>query len=132
MLVTIEIDLGSLADEWEAVAYRPPGRGERYAIASEKVVLSTVDGINGESYLIVRRKWVWPSWLKARWYCEDGDGIQRCCKSTKPEAGEMTWRSDNLLRIDPEFVDIPKIGGDWRQSLRENPNWRPDNGQKDT
>ena len=123
MQATIEIDLGPLASEWEAVAYRLPYPGDNWLTSSGVVRTASRQGeLPSIPCIILRRKWVWPSWLKARWYCEDGDGIQRCCKSTKPEAGEMTWRSDNLLRIDPEFVDLPKIGGDWRQSLRENPN----------
>ena len=120
MQATIEIDLGQLANDWEVVRIGRPRKGEQ--VVSGHMVLTAERDWATDNAIIVRRKWQWPSWLKARWYCEDGEGIQRCCNSTKPEAGEMTWRSDNLLRIDPEFVDLPKIGGDWRQSLRENPN----------
>lgn len=131
MQATIEIDLGPLADEWEAVAYRPPRRGERYAIASEKVVLSTVDGINGESYLIVRRKWAWPAGVKAAAMAMDADG-QWWIHEHKPHVNRNCWDSEgDVMSCHAWAFDLPECG-DWRQSLRENPNWRSDNGQKDT
>lgn len=125
MQVTIDIDLGPLAEEWEAVAWRPPKNGERFVKSYNLVVLTAFsDFTNEESRLIVRRKWVWPSWLKARWYCEDSDGVQRCCKRSKPDTGASSWYSDDIVRVDPSLVDLPRIGGDWKQSLRENPNWK--------
>lgn len=130
MQATIEIDLGPLASEWEVVAVRLPKAREFFVNGCE--VDEAVFDFPDEPQIIVRRKWVFPSWLKARWYCEDSDGVQRCCKRIKPETGVESWYSTDICRVDPTLVDIPKIGGDWKQSLRENPNWRPDNGQKDT
>lgn len=122
MQANIDIDLGPLSEEWEVTRIGKPKRGEHFVSGS--IVLPAERDWDSDNQIIVRRKWVFPSWLKARWYCEDSDGVQRCCKSTKPEPGEWAWRSDKLLRIDAELVDLPKIGGDWKQSLRENPNWK--------
>lgn len=126
---TIEIDLGSHVDDWEPVAYRKPVDGECWYFGGS---VFTAQYIRPHcEVIIVRRKWVWPRWLKARWYCEDPDGAQLAYEQ-EPGRDEEDWFvSEDLCRLD-KLVDIPKIGGDWRQSLRENPNWRPDNGQKDT
>lgn len=121
MQATIEIDLGPYSDQWEPVAYRKARDGECYfhggSVFNERAARPTCD------VLIVRRKWQFPSWLKARWYCEDLDGSQWAYEQ-EPGHGEEEWfASGALCRLD-ELIDIPKIGGDWRQSLRENPNWK--------
>ena len=131
MLATIEIDLNLPAAEiWEPIAWRLAKAGENYFL-NRQVRTAEVDHALGE-VIIVRRKWTWPSWLKARWYAEDADGSQWGYMQ-KPGMFSDRWETDGvtMARFD-EWFEIPKIGGDWRQSLRENPNWRSDNGQKDT
>lgn len=130
MLATIEIDLGPVADEWEPIAYRKAKDREFFyfggSIFNDKAERPRHDVI------IVRRKWVWPSWLKARWYAESEGGASYCGDGVDiPQPSGKTWLMSNWREI-PRWIDIPKIGGDWRQSLRENPNWRSGNGQKDT
>lgn len=122
MQATIEIDLGPLASDWEVVAVRPPKEGESYWYRDHAV--QSVDDWTSEPMIIVRRKWTWPSWLKARWYCEEADGRQFIGNKDEPRQFNDMWRARGLYFVDSAFVDIPKIGGDWRQSLRENPNWK--------
>ena len=132
MQVTIEIDMGSLAGEWEAIAYRLPCPGESWLTSGGVVRTAYGRGdVPIVPCIIVRRKWIWPSWLKARWYAEDKDGSQWGYMQ-KPELLSDRWETDGvtMARFD-EWFEIPKIGGDWRQSLRENPNWRPINESND-
>lgn len=122
MQATIEIDLGRLAEEWEAVAFRLPKKDEIFLIDGKRVERAASD-YQYVPQLIVRRKWTWPSWLKARWYAEDANGSQWAYEQM-PVRDEVEWHaSPPMCRLD-EFFDIPRIGGDWKQSMRENPNWK--------
>lgn len=122
MQATIDIDLGKFASEWEVVAVRTPKEGDFYWHRDHAV--QSVEDWTSEPMIIVRRKWVWPSWLKAWWYAEDADGTQWAFMQMPRHAGDR-WlpTAGSSPRLD-RFTDIPKIGGDWRQSLRENPNWK--------
>lgn len=122
MQATIEIDLGQFTSEWEVVAVRTPKEGEFYWYRDHAV--QSVDDWTSEPMIIVRRKWTFPSWLKARWYYECSNGV-RFVSCSKPYIDNRQYwvHTDAAIPLG-EMFDIPKIGGDWRQSLRENPNWK--------
>lgn len=68
--VTIDVDLGELEKDWEAVAWRVPRSGEFFINRSEHV--QQCDEVELKySRIIVRRKFVWPSWCKAAAICKD-------------------------------------------------------------
>ena len=121
MQATIEIDLGPLEAEWEAVAFRLPKKDEIILIDGKRVERATSD-YQYVPQLIVRRKWVWPSWLKARWYYENAGGAQ-FFSNNAPKLHTGYWLHNDTTSI-RGMLDVPKIGGDWKLSLRENPNWK--------
>ncbi len=87
--VTIDVELGELAKDWEAVAIRPPKLDDNF--------LNSVGDVNRcqrsdwtEPRLIVRRKFVWPSWCKAAAICKDKHSGWWMYE-TMPKQGDMSW-----------------------------------------
>ena len=70
--VTIDVDLGELEKDWEAVAFRVPNKGELYFTGG---VITPAVGTHVTQRLIVRRKFVWPSWCRAAAICREECGI---------------------------------------------------------
>lgn len=121
MLAMIEIDLGPFADGFEPVGFRPPKRGENYIASDGHVNLASVDFRADELKLIVRRKWAWPAGVKAAAMAMDADG-QWWIHEHKPHVNRNCWDSEgDVMSCHAWAFDLPECG-DWRQSLRENPN----------
>ena len=121
MKCEIDIDLGKLADEWEPVRIGLPVGPENYLVASRGEVWSNAITQSLITRLIVRRRWQWPEWLTAEWYFESAVGRQFVANN-EPHIGERSWRWwGAYVSFDKEWISIPKIGGDWRQSKRRNP-----------
>ena len=123
MKYEIEIDLGPLADEWEPVAFRIPIRGEQYVSQSGCVGLFE-HGVFTAPRLIVRRRWIWPEWLTAEWYCEGRDGKQYTSTFEPLQCSGIDasgWLGNGTMRDVTGIIALQRIGGDWRQSKRRNP-----------
>ena len=121
MKCEIDIDLGKLSDEWEPVAFRVAKKGETIVCQNGLPHLIQSDSWN-DPRLIVRRRWQWPEWLTAEWYCEWQNGSQYV-SVYEPllVSGRSDWLGNGTMKCLDGVVDIPKIGGDWRQSKRRNP-----------
>lgn len=121
MKCEIDIDLGSLADEWGPVAFRVPVKGEQYVSQSGCVGLFE-HGVFAAPRLIVRRRWAWPEWLTAEWiFCN--------CHETwfaangDPQLVNTGFAAINAVAITSNdyFAFAPPPCTDWRQSKRRNP-----------
>lgn len=81
--------------------------------------------------VIVRRKWEWPAWLKAKWLFCDGYGhwFAVCC-GNRPvyDKARDAWvcnfgYSGPVLDLQCGCIDFtPPQCDDWKTSLRRNPN----------
>lgn len=71
---TIEVDLGEIEQDWEAMAFRVPKSGDMCLDAAGRLY-KAVDGMAFlNPRLIVRRKFVWPSHIDAAAICMDKSG----------------------------------------------------------
>ena len=78
-------------------------------------------------FVIVRKAWQWPKWLKARWIAEEAVG-RWYAYNEKPVCNEVDcWQRKNgpCVYLHSSLLDFtPPPCDDWRNSLRENPNWK--------
>lgn len=121
--ITIEVDI---PDGYEATGeFRSPGLDEVYLQRGE-VKRSRFDHYASD-FVIVRKKWQWPDWLKAPWIAMDKNGEWYAYKE-QPDLMDcfVTWQSSgpsSLVLIDCLLFDFtPPECTDWKQSLRKNPN----------
>lgn len=128
MKVEMEVDLGPLAARWELTGeFRLPVQGvDTWLSPCGKEVrgrLSTGDCADGLR-VILRRRWVFPEWVTALWYCEGANGEQYLSAS-EPMIERNQCASWWALARDSRNVSgvttLPKIGGDWQKSKRRNP-----------
>lgn len=120
--VTIDVDLGPLASEWEVVAIRPAKTGEfimspgrQYAACT----LATCADVGPQ--VVVRRRWKWPAVLKCAAIAMDADG-KWWAHEVAPEHVRGSWESvGEVAELRDWQIDLPDVD-DWRESLRLNPN----------
>lgn len=120
--VTIDVDLGKLANEWDVVAIRPAKTGEiimspgrQYAACT----LATCADVGPQ--VIVRRRWQWPACLKCAAIAMDADKTW-WAYSSPPKRGVKHWRiaEGHNAQLFSWQIDLPVVD-DWRESLRLNP-----------
>lgn len=119
--VTIDVDLGKLANEWDVVAIRPAKTGEiimspgrQYAACT----LATCADVGPQ--VIVRCRWKWPEWLKCAAIAMDADGKWWAHEKT-PTQLRGGWESPgDVAELFGWQIDLPVVD-DWRESLRLNP-----------
>lgn len=88
--VTIDVDLGELEKYCEAVAFRAPTNSEFFVAAGGGIVQCDCLSKYSEPRLIVRRKFVWPSWCKAAAICKDKHSGWWMYE-TMPKQGDESW-----------------------------------------
>lgn len=73
-------------------------------------------------YPILRPKWEWPEWLKAKYIAMDQCGIWYAF-DTEPRISDRSWRGDGCYMLSTKSIDFTSpTCTDWKQSLRKNPN----------
>lgn len=124
--ITIEVDV---PPGYEAFAFRRPLRDELFINTRGELDAYDTDALITSRYLIVRRAFAWPAWLKCAAIAKDRNGswrgyqeIPELCKH------EEIWHHRGLdrhfLSVDILDIDLPDVP--WEQSLRINPNWKPE------
>ena len=121
--VTIDVDLGPLAAEWEVVAIRPAKTGEfimspgwnwKYATCTR------LDSASDGTQVVVRRRWKWPAGLTCAAIAMDADG-KWWAYEVAPEHVRGSWESvGEVAELRDWQIDLPAVD-DWRESLRLNP-----------
>lgn len=125
MKIEIDVDLGPYAEEWEAVAFRKPLKGECFITdAGHPHVWGDQQHTNPR--LIIQRKWKWPEWLKAEWIVKFAIGGWVATNEEPLLTAGDYW---SWGRYAPIYLDVfdftPPPCTDWRQSKRRNPNLPP-------
>ena len=118
--VTIEVDLGPLADEWEVIAIRSVRVGDQYVSRCTSTVCKA-QGAYDDPHIIVRRHWKWPAGLKCAAIAMDSDQTW-WAYSSLPKHGVKHWRiaEGHNAQLFGWQIDLPVVD-DWRESLRLNP-----------
>jgi hypothetical protein len=107
---------------------RLPKDGEMYVVDGGCVCVAEYDWQHLHR-LIVRPTWQWPAWLKARWLwcCSDNTWFAGN-SNNPPELMRWGWYTGGhtvLINDHEDLFDFtPPPCTDWRESLRENPNWK--------
>ncbi len=127
--VTIDVDLGELEKDWEAVAWRVPRSGEFFINRSEHV--QQCDEVELKySRIIVRRKVVWPSSLvNVAAMCRDQTGVWYAYR-TMPPRGKHSWQGclgNSVIPLDSDVCEMLGITlpteWDWTVPI-VNPNYK--------
>jgi len=127
--VTIDVDLGELEKDWEAVAWRVPRSGEFFINRSEHV--QQCDEVELKySRIIVRRKVVWPSSLvNVAAMCRDQHGAWWAYRNMPPR-GKNSWQGcwgNPVILLDSDACEILGITlpteWDWTVPI-VNPNYK--------
>lgn len=104
---TIDVDLGELEKDWEAVAWRVPRSGEFFINRPEHV--QQCDEVELKySRIIVRRKVVWPSSLvNVAAICKDRNGDWWAYRET-PTKGTHAWLSngESVMWLDDAAIEM--------------------------
>ena len=117
--VTIEVDLGPLADEWEVIAIRSVRVGDQYVSRCTSTVCKA-QGAYDDPHIIVRRHWKWPAGLTCAAIAMDADG-KWWAYEVAPEHVRGSWESvGEVAELRDWQIDLPVVD-DWRESLRLNP-----------
>lgn len=126
--VTIDVELGELEKEWDAVAIRVPKVGDDF-VNSNGEVNRCQNTDWKQPRLIVRRKIVWPSWCKGAAICKDMDGLVYAY-SAMPSRGGSSWLSCgcDVQQLKPRLVDF-KLPDDHNWTIPIlNPNYKEPSG----
>ena len=100
---------------------RAPKKGEWYLDLSGKPYQA--DHSFTIPYIIVRPIWQWPVWLKCRWIARCSDGMIALGRCDLPIEGREYWCSKiGCDYVSASSLDLNLPEGDWRKSLRMNPN----------
>ena len=119
--VTIDVDLGPLASEWEVVAIRPAKPGEFYLQSWPESAVALSPIASAAPYVIVRRRWKWPAGLKCAAIAMDKNR-RWFAHATRPILSGDEWRCvGGGVELRDWQIDLPAVD-DWRDSLRLNPN----------
>ena len=121
--ITIEVDV---PNGYEAVDFRNPKEGEHFI--NYQGYLSEQDEVPcAGPRLIVRRAFVWPSWLKCAAIAKDESGKWYAHSVTPMRAsnGWHTTHGSTCRHIHSELFDISSFPDvPWDQSLRINPEYK--------
>lgn len=127
--VTIDVDLGELEKDWEAVAFRVPKEGDWCVDAYGNLHDVSCDDSFRNPRLIVRRKFVWPSWCKAAAICRDQTGVWYAYR-TMPPRGKHSWQGclgNSVILLDSDACEMLGITlpteWDWTVPI-VNPNYK--------
>lgn len=110
--------------EYEVVGVRRITKGELYL---DIYAVSEWRGRDMSEcrYIVLRKKFVWPEWLKAAAIMMNNTG-HWCACGVVPSIDELGWlRCGELGHLSPLLyaVDLPKLDpSQWRESLIVNPN----------
>lgn len=107
MKVEIEVELGELAKDWEAVAIRPPRDGDEFLNSSGEINRCQRDDWS-HPRLIVRRKIPWPPALvNVAAICKDRNGDWWAYRET-PTKGTHAWRSngESVMWLDDAAIEM--------------------------
>ena len=122
MQVNIEIDDKLIPDGYEAVALRQVCTGELFLNGISVDIWNSSDCSKG-AYLILRKKWEWPRWLKVKYIAMDKCGNWYGYNGLPFKEGNV-WKyfTGRATLITPDYFDFtpPKVK-DWTSSLMENP-----------
>lgn len=103
---------------------RTPRVGELYLMPNGRCNKSSIN-LENDKYPILKKKWQWPSWLKAYCIAMDKSGKWYGYRSDPYTSSEIWRNQDNspCLILDPELVDIElPTCTDWTKSKIINPN----------
>jgi len=113
-------------NEYEATGeYRAPNKGDWHLWGRTTPSIACRDMVG--DYIILRRKWTWPAWLKGWGIAMDANGTCYAF-ATKPELSIYTWHPDEdgaFFRWYPEMLGPPPPITDWTQPVL-NPNYKGD------
>lgn len=125
--MTIDVDLGEWASEWDAAAIRPPKNGDDF-LDSNGDINRCLDDAYGVPSIIVRRKIKWPSWCAAAAICKDQSGVVFAYAEV-PSRGCSSWSTDGYWSVlDPRIVDFQLPDDyDWTIPII-NPNYKEPSG----
>jgi len=119
--ISVKVDI---PDGWELAdeKMRPAKRGEFY-YSGLKVEEWNIPDECYHNVAILRKKWVWPKWLKVGYIAMNKDGVwlgYQCL----PYLNQTHWISNgNIVNLNRCLLDFdPPPCDDWKTSLRENPN----------
>lgn len=107
MRVEIEVELGELAKDWEAVAIRPPRDGDEFLNSSGEINRCQRDDWS-HPRLIVRRKIPWPPALvNVAAICKDRNGDWWAYRET-PTKGTHAWLSngESVMWLDDAAIEM--------------------------
>lgn len=107
MRVEIEVELGELAKDWEAVAIRPPRDGDEFLNSSGEINRCQRDEWS-HPRLIVRRKIPWPPALvNVAAICKDRNGDWWAYRET-PTKGTHAWLSngESVMWLDDAAIEM--------------------------
>lgn len=115
-----------IAANWEPTnEFRQPGIGDHY-LTSGRDGITVGEGWYNADRHIVRRRFVWPAWLLCRYVVWHADGGAWGANS-RDMVDQIMMNHFPGECIDLSCVDVgPCPTADWRESLRENPNWKGD------
>jgi hypothetical protein len=100
--------------------FRCPKRGERF-LESDGTVSNAVGDFRYANAIILRPKWHWPAWLKAKCIAMDKSGHIHVY-GEMPTKGNCIWLSDgSLFRWHPSMVGPAPPITDWETPII-NPN----------
>lgn len=121
--VSVKVEI---PDGWELACeeMRVPREGENYLACG--AVAPPPNGTSLFPRVIVRRKWTWPAWLKARWlFCDRSGAWIANSGAERPRSGDgfwyFNWGAQTASVCEELFDFTPPPCDDWRLSLRENP-----------
>ena len=107
-------------NEYEATGERrPPKRGE-YLLWDRGVALAAMNDMQGD-YIILRRKWTWPSWLGGWGFASESSGRVRwyqCRPDIQPGVcaySGVAMSIADLQKISPTFT--PPVITDWTKPI---------------
>lgn len=120
--ITCEIEI---PDEWEFDAIRPFKPGEVFLSAFGTPKAATWS--SEVPHIVLRRAFVWPSWLKCAAIAKYSDGhwYAHSNAPVRMHNGWQTTATSTIRHIHSELFDISSFPDvPWEQSLRINPNWK--------
>lgn len=105
---------------------RPPNQDEDFIDTDGSIKHYPSLTYNGSQYprVIVKKKFIWPTWLKAAYIAMDKNGEWYAFKEKPEQYYDNSWstRTDKICMLnDIVDIDLPECS-DWTQSLIKNPN----------
>jgi hypothetical protein len=96
--------------------FRCPKRGERF-LESDGTVSNAVGDFRYANAIILRKKWQWPAWLKAKCIAMDESGLIYVYEKI-PTLGRASWRNGgNYFCWYPEILGPAPPITDWQTPI---------------